>query len=314
MASHPATSLLQTFTYPYPIPQYLIKWTRLGPPDAQPLIFIHGTPWSSRLWAPYALALSNRYCVYLFDNPGYGQSRLPTPSATAEFASNGSLTNQAEVTAALLSSWGFTTESADDARSVPAPHVIVHDNAGLVALRMALQHDCIYKSLTLIDVVAVGPWGLPFFKLVADNEAVFNAIPPAMFDGIVRAYVRDAAHKSLRKEDDDMLAGPWVSGDGRPGQEGLVRVLKQASARRSDDVEGLYYKIGASGLPVRIIWGKEDKWVPCERAEKLRGLIGGKCEVVLVEDAGHLIQLDQPERLMAEIVMFLGEVDGSGAS
>ena len=55
--------------------------------------------------------------------------------------------------------------------------------------------------------------------------------------------------------------------------------------------------------------GKQDKWVPCKRAEKLKNLIGGKSEVVLVEDAGHLIQLDQPERLMAEIAMFLAEVD-----
>ena len=311
MASHPATSLLQTFTYPSHAPQYLIKWTRLGPLDAQPLIFVHGTPWSSRLWAPYALALSNKYCIYLFDNPGYGQSRLLTPAATAEFASNGSLTKQAEVTAALFTHWGFTPKPADGARSLRAPHVIAHDNAGLVALRTALQHDCNYRSLTLIDVVAVGPWGLPFFKLVAENEDVFNAIPPQMFDGIVRSWVRDAAHKPLRKEDEDMLAEPWVSGDERPGQEGLVQVLKQASTRKSDDAERQYYKIGESGLPVRIIWGKEDNWLPYERADKLKELIGGKSKVVLVEEAGHLIQLDQPERLIAEIMMFLVEVDGA---
>ena len=309
MAFHSATSLVQTFTYPANSPQYLIKWTRLGPEDAQPLIFIHGTPWSSRLWASYALALSNKYCIYLFDNPGYGQSNLLTPAATAEFASNGSLTKQAEVTAALFAHWGFTPLSADKAPSVHAPHVIAHDNAGLVAMRLALQHGCRYKSLTLIDVVAVGPWGLPFFKLVAENEDVFNAIPPPMFDGLVRSYIRDAAHRLLKKEDEDMLAEPWVSGDGRPGQEGLVHVLKQASTRKSDDVEGQYHKVGESGLPVRIVWGKEDKWVPYERAEKLKGLIGGKSEVVLVEEAGHLIQLDQPERLMAEILTFFEEVD-----
>ena len=303
MASHPATSLARTFTYPDHTPQYLIKWTCLGPQDAQPLIFIHGTPWSSRLWAPYALALSNKYRVYLFDNPGYGQSGFLTPAATAEFASNGPLTKQAECTAALFAHWGFTPSSNR------VPHVIAHDNAGLVALRLALQHDCRYKSLTLIDVVAVGPWGLPFFKLVADNEDVFNAIPPPMFDGIIRSYIRDAAHKALKKEDEDLLAEPWVSGDGRPGQEGLVHVLKQASTRKSDDVEGQYHEIGESGLPVRVIWGKEDKWVPCESAEKLKELIGGKCEVVLVEEAGHLIQLDQPERLMAEILTFLEDVD-----
>ena len=311
MASDPATSLLQTFTYPSDDPQYLVKWTRLGPLDAQPLVFVHGTPWSSRLWAPYALALSPKYCVYLFDNPGYGQSRFLTPAATAEFASNGSLTKQAEITAALFKHWGFIPKPPDDARSVRAPHVIAHDNAGLVTLRMALQRDCYYKSLTLIDVVAVGPWGLPFFKLVAQNEDVFNEIPPQMFDGIVRSYVRDAAHKPLKKEDENMLAEPWVSGDGRPGQKGLVQALKQASTRRSDDAERQYYKIGESGLPVRIIWGKEDKWVPCERAVKLKELIGGKSEVVLVEEAGHLIQLDQPERLMAEILRFTVEVDGA---
>ena len=309
MAFHSATFLTQTFNYPSHDPQYLIKWTRLGPTDGQPLIFIHGTPWSSRLWARCALALSNKYCIYLFDNPGYGQSRLLTPTATAEFASNGSLTKQAELTAALFTHWGFNLKSADNARSVRAPHVIAHDNAGLVALRMALQNSCNYKSLTLIDVVAVGPWGLPFFKLVAENEDVFNAIPSQMFDGIIKSYIRDAAHKPLRNEDKDMLAGPWVSGDDRPGQEGLVQVLKQASTRKSDDVEEQYHKIGESGLPVKIIWGTEDKWVPYERAEKLKELIGGKSEVVLVEEAGHLIQLDQPERLMAEIVTFLVDVD-----
>lgn len=311
MATDPATSLDQTFTYPSHDPQYLIKWTRLGLQEAQPLVFIHGTPWSSRLWALFALALSSKYCVYLFDNPGYGQSRPLTPEATAEFASNGPLTKQAEVTAALFTHWGFAPTIADGARPVHEPHVVAHDNAGLVALRMALENGCRYKSLTLIDVVAVGPWGLPFFKLVAENEDVFNAIPPQMFDGIVRSYIRDAAHKPLWKEDEDMLAEPWVSGEGRPGQKGLVHALKQASTRKSDDAEKQYYKIGESGLPVKIIWGKEDKWVPCERANKLKELIGGKAQVVLVEEAGHLNQLDQPGQLMAEILLFLVEVDGA---
>ncbi|KAL8994285.1 MAG: hypothetical protein Q9169_005701 [Polycauliona sp. 2 TL-2023] len=301
MSGQFTTFPFQTFTYPSDAPQYSIKWACIGPEKAQPVIFIHGTPWSSRLWAPYALALSNKYRVYLFDNPGYGESTLVTPEATAEFASNGSLTKQAEITAALFRHWGFDRP----------PHVIAHDNAGLVSLRMVLEHGCIYKSLTLVDVVAVGPWGLPFFKLVAENEDVFKAIPPMIFDGIVRGYARHAAYLPLTKEDEDMLVEPWVSGDGRPGQEGLLRVLKQASTRVSEDAEAQYHKIGESGLPVRIIWGKKDQWVPCERAEKLKQLIGGRrTKVVLVEDAGHLIQMDQPSCLASEIAIFLGEVDG----
>lgn len=313
MASHPATALNQVFTYPASDPpQYLIKWACLGPPDAQPVVLVHGTPWSSRLWAPYALALASRYRVYIFDNPGYGQSKPLTEEAVAKFTSNGPLTKQAEVTAALFAHWGFPLKATDgEAHAVGGPHVIAHDNAGLVTLRMTLEHGALYKSLTLIDVVAVGSWGLPLFKLAAENPTVFNQLPPKMFDGLVRGYIRDAAYKPLRKEDEDLLAHPWVSGPERPGQEGFVRVLTQASKRKSDDVEGRYHELGDSELPVRIIWGQEDKWVPCERAEKLRALIGGDTKVVLVEGAGHLIQLDQSERLMAEILLFLTEVDGN---
>ena len=162
----------------------------------------------------------------------------------------------------------------------------------MISLRITLQYDCYYISLTLIDVVAVGSWDLFFFKLIAENRNVFISISPQMFDGIVRSYIRDAAHKLFRREEKNMLAEPWVSEDRRPGQEGLVHALKQASVRISDDAETQYHEIGESGLPVRIIWGKEDKWVPCERADKLKELIGGNSEVILVEDAGHLIQLD----------------------
>ena len=290
--SNDLTALTQSFSYES---KFIVKWTRLGPENAQPVIFIHGTPWSSRLWAPFALALSSQYSVYLFDNPNYGES-LTIDAGVEEQANDGPLRKQAAVFAALVDHWKLPT----------APHVIAHDNAGLVSLRATLDNGCTYRSLTLIDVVAVGPWGLPFFKLVADNEAVFNEIPLSMFDGIVRGYVRSAAFKPLSQVTEDMLALPWLRDDGKgPGQTGFLRNMRQASKRESADVESRYRELGDKGVPVRIIWGKEDKWLPIERAEKLRGLIGGKTEVVVVEEAGHLMQIDQPERLMAELVTFL---------
>lgn len=292
--SQDPTALTQTFSHD---DKFVVKWTRLGPDNAQPVIFIHGTPWSSRLWAPFALALSSKYSVYLFDNPGYGES-LTINSGTEEQANDGPLRIQASVTAALIKHWNLSTAS----------HVIAHDNAGLVSLRATLEHGIEFRSLTLIDVVAVGPWGLPFFKLVAENEEVFNAIPLNMFDGIVRGYIRNAAFKPLSQSVEDMLAGPWLRSDGEgPGQRGFLRQCKQAHGRISEDIEPRYKELGEKGTPVKIIWGKQDGWVPSERAEKLRGLIGGKTEIVLVEEAGHLIHIDQPERLMAEIAIFLAE-------
>ena len=298
------TALTREFSYQS---RFLVKYTTLGPPAGQPLILIHGTPWSSRLWAPFALALSRYYHVHLFDNPGYGISQT-LGSGTEEQGNDGPLVKQAEVFAALYSHWGFPGKGRNEGAAIP--HVIAHDNAGLVSLRAYLEHGCRYRSLTLVDVVAVGPWGLPFFKLVAENMDVFHQIPPQLFEGIVRGYIKGAAYKPLTMENEDMLLKPWIGKDG-PGQDGFLRQMKQASTRRSSDVEERYHALGDAGVPVKIVWGKDDQWVPCERAEKLRGLIGGKTEIAIVEEAGHLIQLDQPERLLAEILGFVMRVDGT---
>lgn len=91
------------------------------------------------------------------------------------------------------------------------------------------------------------------------------------------------------------------------------RISFAISNNRSDDAESRCHEIGESGLPVKIVWGKVDFWIPLERATSLADLIAGHTDVVLVEEAGHIIQLDQPERLAAEIALFLCKVDGSGS-
>jgi pimeloyl-ACP methyl ester carboxylesterase len=45
-------------------------WSGTGPP----VVFCHGTPWSSELWRPFAEALSRDFTVHLWDMPGYGRS------------------------------------------------------------------------------------------------------------------------------------------------------------------------------------------------------------------------------------------------
>lgn len=47
-------------------------WGKAG--SGPPLVFCHGTPWSSIVWQPFAAALSAEFTVYLWDMPGYGLS------------------------------------------------------------------------------------------------------------------------------------------------------------------------------------------------------------------------------------------------
>src|SRR3954468_14397473 len=134
-----------------------VHWERRG--SGAPVVFCHGTPWSSRLWGPIADALSAEYTTYLWDMPGYGESSKDPEHAV-------SLDVQGELFHDLLEHW-----------ELEAPHVIAHDYGGAVALRAHLLHGARFASLALVDVVALAPWGSDFFRLVRDHPDVFMAIP-----------------------------------------------------------------------------------------------------------------------------------------
>lgn len=129
-----------------------IAWGRQGSGPA--LVFCHGTPWSSVVWVPFAEALSRDFTVHLWDMPGYGSSSK-NPAHAVDLAVQG------EAFAALLQHW--TKDPA---------HVVAHGYGGAVALRAHLLHEAPFASLTLVDVVALNPWGSPFFTLVQGNADV----------------------------------------------------------------------------------------------------------------------------------------------
>ena len=250
-----------------------VAWDSFGTGPA--LVLLHGTPWSSALWHPIAEALSARFTVYLWDMPGYGAS-----SKDAEHPVD--LGTQGELFAHLLDAWGLER-----------PHVIAHDFGGAVALRARLLHGARYASLCLVDVVALSPWGSPFFTLVAEHADVFAQLPPAVHRGAIEAYIRGAAHGPI-EEQLPVLVSPWVDST---GQSAFYRQIAQADERYTDEIEPSYSTIDE---PVHIVWGAEDAWIPVDRAHRLHAAMPGS-SLAIIAGAGHLIHLDAPEALTAEL-------------
>lgn len=291
-------SLDQRFIHKTKTHEYCIHWTRLGKPTSPSLVFIHGTPWNSVVWQDLATSLSNHYNIYLYDHPGFGIS--PPPRRLVDAADqdkvdlDGSLALRAEASAALFAHWNMTNP----------PHVVCHDNAGLVSMRLLLDHGIKFASLCLIDVVAIGPFGLPFFKLVAENENVFKAIPAAFVEGFVRAYVRTATYKPMPKEIEDMLSAPWLAG-GTQGSEMFLREMVQAHNRDIGVLETEYPRVGGL-VPTKILWGQNDAWLPVEIAHRLKKALNAE-DLVVIEEAGHLVQYDQPSKLALEVGLWLSK-------
>lgn len=258
-----------------------VAWDRLG--EGPPLVFLHGTPWSSALWRPVAEALASRFTVYLWDMPGYGASSKQ-PDHDVDLGVQG------HVFAHLLDEW-----------RLQRPHIVAHDLGGAVALRARLIHGARYASLCLVDVVALSPWGSPFFTLVKQHADVFSQLPDAVHRGAVEAYVRSASHRGLRAEDLEALVTPWSE---MGGQTAFYHQIAQADERFTDEVEPLYASIEE---PTHVVWGTEDRWIPVDRAHRLHSMLPHST-LALIEEAGHLIQLDAPAQLAAELTRWTERV------
>jgi len=247
--------------------------------DGPPVILCHGTPWSSYVWRTTTDALSRHHTVYLWDMLGYGESDQPDTDVSLE--------TQGHLLAALVDHWHLTT-----------PDVVAHDYGGAVALRAHLLHGMEVRSLALIDVVALSPWGSEFFRLVASHADVFSRLPGNLHEALVREYIAGASHRGLSADVHEALIAPWL---GDRGQPAYFRQIAQADERYTDEIEPDYAGIS---VPTLVVWGADDEWIPIDRARRLHDLIPDSTLHVL-EDCGHLAQEDQPNRLNALLADWL---------
>lgn len=254
-----------------------VRFGALGRADSPPLVLVHGTPFSSVVWRRIAPHLTQYRQVLYYDLLGYGRSEMRSNQDV-------SLAVQGRLIAALLSHWGLSK-----------PDVIAHDFGGCTALRAHLLHGCEFGSLTLIDPVALSPWGSPFVRHVREHEAAFAGLPPYIHAAILPAYIGGAAFRPLSGPTLQLYIDPWL---GASGQAAFYRQIAQMDQCYTDDIESRY---GEMRCPVKIIWGEQDSWIPIERGWELARRIAGS-SLRVVPEAGHLVQEDAPEEIVAALL------------
>lgn len=262
-----------------PVATYVLEPTDRTP--AGDVVLCHGTPWSARVWAPVARALSGNHRVFLWDMPGYGAS-------PKDLVHPVDLVAQRRRFAALLRHW-----------SLDRPHVAAHDIGGAVALGAHLMEDVELASLFLLDIVTLDPWGSPFFRLVAENESVFAAVPGPLHAALVREYIAGAANHRLSDDAVEALAQPWLD---EVGQAAFYRQIAQLSPTHTAPVVD---RLDRVRCPVRIGWGVADPWIPFEQAARLATALPGTPEVVAFAERGHLAPLEDADTVGQAVLRWL---------
>ncbi|MDB6044446.1 MAG: alpha/beta hydrolase [Gammaproteobacteria bacterium] len=253
--------------------------------EGPPLVFVHGTPFSSYVWHRVIPHFVESHRVHCYDLLGYGQSEQREGQDV-------SLGVQNALLAELLDHWGLER-----------PDVVAHDFGGATALRTHLVNGKDYRTLTLIDPVALAPWGSPFVQHVRQHEAAFSGIPAYIHRAIVPAYVRGAIRRAIPDDELAPYVEPWL---GAVGQAAFYRQIAQMDQRYTDEVTPRY---GEVTCPTLILWGEEDQWIPIERGRQLQQAIPGAV-FRSIPKAGHLVQEDAPEAIVALLLGFLPTASG----
>jgi haloalkane dehalogenase len=84
---------------------------------------------------------------------------------------------------------------------------------------------------------------------------------------------------------------------------------------RSGDFEKLIPYEGALaglGVPALIVWGTRDPFAGVELAHRFHDELAGS-ELVIIDDAGHFVWEDAPERATRALIQFLGRLHPSRA-
>ncbi|MFV0434953.1 MAG: alpha/beta fold hydrolase [Leucobacter sp.] len=258
----------------------------LEPLDREPVgdvVLCHGTPWSSAVWATVARQLAADRRVFMYDMPGYGAS-ISAQSVNVD------LVSQRRRVAALLKHWGLVR-----------PDVVAHDIGGAVALGAHLFEEAQMSSLYLLDVVILDPWGSPFFRLVAQHQEVFAALPQNLHAALVREYISGASNGTLSDRQVAALAAPWCT------PEGQRAFYRQIAELKPEHTRPIAENLGKVSCPVRVAWGELDPWIPVTQAADLAEKLPGDIEVFATPNAGHLVQLEASDSLAADIAHWLNK-------
>jgi pimeloyl-ACP methyl ester carboxylesterase len=247
--------------------------------EGEPMLLIHGMITYSFIWKNLLPGLSSRYDVIAPDLLGCGKSDKQAEDMSPEA--------QAEMIEGLM-------EKLD----VESAHIVTHDIGGAVGQILAVRYPERVRDLTMINTVGYDFW--PVQPIVTFRAPIIRQLAMAVLNrSILRTIVERGVYYKERVTDElmDEFYRPLESIEGR---KGFLRLAGGLNNRQLMDIKE---EIHALRMPVMIVRGDADVYLPPDIAETLHANIGGS-RLERIETGGHLIQLDEPDWLVGLIMDF----------
>jgi pimeloyl-ACP methyl ester carboxylesterase len=263
--------------------------------EGPPVVLLHGCPFSSFVWRNVlpALAAAGHRCLAP-DLLGLGDTETPP-------AADWSLPAQAIMVTGWLDELGLGRVS-----------LVGHDHGGAVAQLLAAEHPERVERLVLSNVEAYDNWPSQ------DERPFITASQLPLVGRLVLwawsrpALLRWALATGHAVADRSSLTNELATGYARAN---LSDPHKRAKTRRFlagqiDPANNRATLDALDGLrrfdqPTLLLWGGDDPHFGPAWADRLAADVPGVERVEVLDDAGHLLMEDQPDRVAAILTEFL---------
>ena len=267
------------------LPLGVTHYEVVGPDTGRLVVLVHGFSVPYYIWDPTVRGLRDAgYRVLRYDLYGRGFSDRPDVDYDAALY-DGQLD-------ALL-----------DSLHVTGPVDLVGLSfGGFVTAHYAASHRDRVRTLTLVDPMSERPTLPGYLRLPVIGPWLWQVMAvPGMANGQMTDFLHPEDHPT------------WVE-QYRPQMRyrGFGRALLSTIANAMDtDVDSLYAGVAKTGIPVMLVWGKQDMTVPFTLSEVVLRNIPS-AEFVPIDSAGHVSHIEQAALVNARLSAFLAAHPGPG--
>lgn len=248
---------------------------------ATPILLIHGLPDAGDSWISIAAALGRLCPVYAIDLAGYGYSERPEIHDV-------SLSAQANYLAEFLDRLGF-------GRVV----LVGHDIGGGIAQIIAARSPQRVDRMVLINSVIDAHWPVLETRLLC--VPLLGLMSLTLMERRMWKHIIKKGFFNRGKVTDALIHRyqHWYQ-----GPLGRRRLIRNARALKNADLTAWSDTIRAMPIQTLIVWGREDRYLNAAPAKKLCQEMK-HCRFVFIDDAGHYLLDEQPQRVADVIEEFL---------
>jgi len=239
----------------------------------EPVVFVHGFATSGHLWRDVVTLLPPGRRLVVLDLLGHGRSDPPGARSL-------SLAAHAQRLLALLDELGIASAC-----------VVGHGVGGGVAQWLAVHEPARVSRLALLASIGFDRWFTRDVRLARATLPITRHLPPAWLLSMVRAEMeRGYADAGRAAHDLDRYARPFST---EAGRDALVRHIAALDTR---ETRGLGARLGELAMPVSVIWGASDPFLPVALGRRLAEAIPG-ATLDVVPGARHFLPEEAPRQV-----------------